>query len=105
MAETAQSIFEAKVKNYSKRLEVKVKRIITKDLKNRWGSLTKDDVINLNVNLLKAPEEVIDYIILHELCHLRIKEHSYHYWDLLHKFMPNYQDRIDWLKVNGSNLL
>jgi predicted metal-dependent hydrolase len=105
MAETAQSIFEAKVKNYSKRLEVKVKRIVTKDLKNRWGSLTKDDVINLNVNLLKAPEEVIDYIILHELCHLRIKEHSYHYWDLLHKFMPNYQDRIDWLKVNGSNLL
>src|SRR2546430_6890287 len=47
---------------------------------------TKDNVVNLNVNLLKAPESVIDYIILHELCHLKSKEHSHHFWDLLHKF-------------------
>jgi predicted metal-dependent hydrolase len=38
--------------------------------------------ININVNLLKASEDVIDYIILHELCHLKIKEYSYHYWGL-----------------------
>jgi predicted metal-dependent hydrolase len=75
-----------------------------KNLRNRWGSLTKQGVINLNLNLIKAPEDVIDYIILHELCHLKIKEHSYHYWDLLHKFMPNYQDKIEWLKVNGDSL-
>jgi predicted metal-dependent hydrolase len=48
--------------------------------------------------LIKAPEDVIDYIILHELCHLKIKEHSHHYWDMLHKFMPNYQDKIEWFK-------
>jgi predicted metal-dependent hydrolase len=54
---------------------------------------------------MKAPEDVIDYIILHELCHLKIKEHSHHYWDLLHKFMPNYYDKIEWLKVNGSSLI
>ena len=105
IAEKAHSVFDAKVKKYSKRLKVKVKRIVTKDLKNRWGSLTKDDVINFNLNLLKAPEAVIDYIILHELCHLKIKEHSHHYWDLVHRFMPNYQDRIEWLKSNGDNLL
>src|SRR5215212_6111615 len=39
-------------------------------------------VINLNLNLLKTPEEVIDYIILHELCHLKIRSHSHHYWDM-----------------------
>jgi predicted metal-dependent hydrolase len=76
-----------------------------KNLRNRWGSLTKQGVINLNLNLIKAPEDIIDYIILHELCHLKIKEHSHHYWDLLHKFMPNYQDKIEWLKVNGDSLL
>ena len=48
--------------------------------------------INLNVNLLKAPEEVIDCVILHELCHLKVKEHSHHYWDYVLRYMPNYQE-------------
>ena len=99
------SFFEDKVEKYLKALGVRVKPIIVKDLRNRWGSLTKTGVINFNVNLLKAPEDVIDYIVLHELCHLKIEEHSHHYWDMLHKFMPNYQDKIEWLKVNGSNLI
>ena len=42
---------------------------------------------------------------LHELCHLKIKEHSHHYWDTPHKYMPNYDDKIEWLKVNEDNLL
>ena len=80
-------------------------QVVIKNLKNRWGSLTKNSVLNLNLNLIKAPENVIDYIILHELCSLRIKEHSHHYWDLLHKFMPNYLDKIEWLKMNGSTMI
>jgi predicted metal-dependent hydrolase len=80
-----------------------------KKSKNRWGSLTNRGEINLNLNLIKAPEDIIDYIIdyiiLHELCHLKIKDHSHHYWDMLHKFMPNYHDKVEWLKINGSNLL
>ena len=67
--------------------------------------MTKEGSINLNVNLLKAPEDVIDYIILHELCHLKIKEHSHHFWDFLRKSMPNYQDKRDWLNRNGNNLV
>jgi predicted metal-dependent hydrolase len=94
-----------KVNKYSKRIGVIVKRIAIKNLRNRWGSLTENGVLNLNMNLVKAPEDVIDYIILHELCHLKIKEHSHHYWDLVHKFMPNYQDEVEWLKMNGNNLL
>src|SRR5215207_2177830 len=105
LIEKAQAVFEDKVEKYSKRIGVRVKRIAIKNLRNRWGSLTKKGVVNLNLNLIKAPEDVIDYIVLHELCHLKIKEHSHHYWDLLHKFMPNYHDKIEWLKVNGSNLL
>ena len=105
LREKAQNIFEDKVEKHSKRIGVRVKRIAIKNLRNRWGSLTKKDVVNLNINLMKAPEDVIDYIILHELCHLKIKEHSHHYWDLLHKFMPNYHDKVEWLKVNGSSLI
>jgi len=105
LVERAQDIFEDKVKRFSKRIGVVVKRVAIKNLRNRWGSLTKNDVLNLNLNLIKAPEDIIDYIILHELCHLKIKEHSHHYWDLIHKFMPNYHDKIEWLKVNGNNIL
>jgi len=54
--------------------------------------------------MLKAPNDIIDYMTLHELCHLRIKGHSHRFWDLVHKFMPNYQEKIDWLRVNGPNL-
>jgi len=103
--EKAQDTFEDKVKKYSKKLGVRVGRIIIKNLRNRWGSLTGKGIIILNLNLMKAPEDVIDYIVLHELCHLKIKEHSHHYWDLLYKFMPNYHEKIAWLRVNGGSLL
>jgi hypothetical protein len=93
LMEEAQRIFEDKVKKYSKKLGVLTKQIVVKNLTNRWGSIIKNGVLNLNLNLIKAPENVIDYIILHELCHMRIKEHSHHYWDLLHKFIPNYNDK------------
>jgi predicted metal-dependent hydrolase len=105
LREKAEVIFEDKVKKHYKKLGVSIKRITIKNLKNRWGSLTKSGVIILNVNLIKAPEDIIDYIVLHELCHLKVKEHSHHYWDLVRRFMPNYQDKVQWLKVNGYNLI
>jgi predicted metal-dependent hydrolase len=101
----AEFTFEQKTKVYCVELRIQPPQVIIKNLKNRWGSATKDNVINLNVNLLKAPESVIEYIILHELCHLKIKEHSHHFWDSLHKFMPGYQDQVDWLRINGSRLV
>ncbi|HZA70829.1 MAG TPA: SprT family zinc-dependent metalloprotease [Nitrososphaeraceae archaeon] len=105
LIEKARSIFEDKVKNYSKMMGVRVKRVTIKKLRNRWGNLTKRSTININLNLIKAPEDIIDYIIFHELCHLMVEGHSHHYWDLLHRFMPDYQDKVEWLKVNGNNLL
>ena len=105
LLEKAHFIFEQKTKACCIELGIKPPQVIIKNLKNRWGSATKDNVINLNVNLLKAPDSVIAYIILHELCHLKIKEHSHHFWDLLHKFMPDYQVQVDWLRINGSRLV
>jgi predicted metal-dependent hydrolase len=105
LLEKAKYTFEQKTKVYCTELGINPPQVIVKNLKNRWGSATKDNVINLNVNLLKAPERVIEYVILHELCHLKIKKHSHHFWDLLHKFMPNYQEKIEWLKINGSRLV
>ena len=105
ITEKAQDIFEDKVRKYSKKPGVRVKGVAIKNLRNRWRSLTKSGAINLNLNLVKAHEDIIDYIVLHELCHLRIKKHSHHYWELVHRFIPNYQDKIEWLNANGNNLV
>ena len=57
------------------------------------------------VNLIKTPENIIDYIIIHELCHLRIEGHFHNFWNLLHKYIPDYIERINWLKINGKILI
>jgi len=83
------------------KIGVKPSKVVVKKLKDRWGSSTKNGIINLNSALKKAPSKVVDYIIIHELCHLRVREHSKRYWNLVHKFMPKYQNQIDWLKENS----
>jgi hypothetical protein len=105
LIQNAQSLFKHKVEEYSEKLGVQPDKVNLKNLKNRWGSMTKEGSLNLNINVLKAPEDIIDYIILHELCHLKIKEHSHHYWDYLRRYMPDYQQKIDWLKVHGAILV
>jgi predicted metal-dependent hydrolase len=81
---------ETRRKNNSKEVRVKEKESPSRTL-GIDGSLTKDGIpIKLNLNLLKTPDNVIDYMILHKLCHLKIKENSHHYWDLVKTHMPNY---------------
>jgi len=74
-------------------------------MKGRWGGITKHAGINLNSNLIKAPEDVIDYIIIHELCHFKIKGHSHHFWELLKSYYPRYEDAVKWLDTNSSAMV
>jgi len=101
----AKRIFEKKVDQYAKRLDVRPKSIQIKKQKARWGSATSNNKLNLNVNLLKAPEKVIDYVVLHELCHFKIKEHNYHFWNLVESFMPNYRENKKWLDDRGQSII
>ena len=102
----AHPIFKNKIESYSEKLDVaKPEKIVIKRLKKRWGSIgKKGDTIILNVNLVKAPEDIMNYIVLHELCHLKIKEHSHRFWELLHRYMANYQKK-DWLDINGNAII
>jgi predicted metal-dependent hydrolase len=102
---TAHKTFANKVGQYSKLLNVKIKKVTIKYLKGRWGAITKLGGINLNANLIKAPEDVVDYIIIHELCHFIIKGHSHHFWELIRSYFPRYQDAIKWLDVNSSAMI
>ena len=100
----AEKIFSRAVKKFAERLSVKPRKIVVKQLKGRWGSATEQRQINLNSNLLKAPQSVINYVVLHELCHLKIKEHSDRFWNLLSKHMPNYEKQLKWLETNGITI-
>jgi predicted metal-dependent hydrolase len=98
-------IIQDKVSQYSKTVDVTPKRIVIKNLKNSWDSVTKNETINLKVNLIKAPDEVIYHIIIHGLCHSRIKGHPYNFWNHLNQFVPIYQKKINWLKRNSDRLV
>ena len=105
LARKADGIFDKKIAKFSKRLKLKPKKAVIKNLKDRWGSLSQDETLNLNMNLLKAPDDVIDYVILHELTHLKIKAHTHHFWESIHKFMPNYEQKRLWLEHHGQRIV
>lgn len=72
-----------------KRNGFKYHRVFVKNQKTRWGSCSAKNNINLNVNLVRLPDELIDYVILHELVHTRIKDHSHLFWEELGKFLKD----------------
>lgn len=93
------------INEFSKIIEVIPKDCQIKKLKNRWGSVTKKGTLNLNRNLVKAPQDIIDYVIKHELCHFKIEGHSHNFWKFLKLFEPDYEKKIKWLEVNWKNIL
>jgi hypothetical protein len=67
----------------------KYNRVFVKNQKTRWGSCSDKNNINLNANLVRLPDELIDYVMLHELVHIRIKNHSHRFWEELSKFVED----------------
>ena len=100
----AQGIIERKAITHAKKIGVKYEKIIIKDHKTRWGSVSKNKSLNINLSILCAPSKIIDYVIIHELCHLKIPDHSPKYWNLLYKMMPDYETHKEWLSVNWKLL-
>lgn len=79
-------------------------RIAVRNQKTRWGSCSSKGNINFNWRLLMAPTEVLEYVVVHELCHLVYMNHSGVFWDLVEKLLPNYKECRGWLKENGRLL-
>lgn len=72
-----------------------------KYLKSRWGSCSGKRNINLSLRLLLLPDEIRDYVIIHELAHLREMNHSKAFWSLVEQHDPNYREHEKWLNKNG----
>ena len=100
LKERAYRVIEQRANHYAKKIGVKFKKINVKEHKERWGSVSKNKAVNFNLNLLCAPKKIQDYLVVHELCHLKIPNHSPKYWELVYSIMPDYEKRKDWLRIN-----
>lgn len=105
MRKKAKEVFEERTKQYANMLKLYPKRITIKEQKTLWGSCSSKDNINFNWRLILAPIEVLDYVVVHELCHLKHRNHSKDYWDFVEGAMPDYEERRQWLKDNSNRLL
>ena len=93
-----------RVEKYSIQLNAAPCKVVIKNQKTLWGSCSQKGNINLNWRLMMAPVDIIDYVVVHELCHLKVMNHSKDFWNLAASILPNYQESRKWLKVNGHRL-
>ncbi|MCM1118263.1 MAG: M48 family metallopeptidase [bacterium] len=79
-------------------------RITIRDQKTRWGSCSSSGTLSFNYRLMFAPPRVLDYVVVHELCHLTHMNHSREFWNLVEEVMPEYRLHRTWLKQHGQEL-
>jgi predicted metal-dependent hydrolase len=95
--------YKDRIEIFSKKMGVNPKQVRTMNLKNRWASNSNGN-LNFHWKLAMAPQTIIDYIIVHELAHLQTPKHNNKFWEIVESMMPDYNDRKNWLKINGANL-
>jgi len=97
-------VIEERVKHYSAIIGVFPQKITIREQKTRWGSCSARGNINLNWKLIMASLEVLDYVVIHELCHMREMNHSKKFWKLVEGVFPKYKECRSWLKEYGDLL-
>ncbi len=93
-----------KIDHYQPYFECEVGSIKVKEQKRRWASCTFKNDILFNWRCIMAPSDILDYIVVHEMCHMKHKNHSKDYWKSVYSILPDYELRHKWLKENGIKL-
>jgi len=93
-----------RVEYFAPKVGVAVRRVAVRDLNNRWASCSPTGNLAFHWKCMMAPATVIDYIVVHELCHLHHLDHTEAFWNEVDKILPNYGERKEWLRKNGAAL-
>ena len=93
-----------RLNHYAPLIGVEFGRVAIRDQKSRWGSCSAKHNLNFNWKLIMAPPQALDYVVIHELCHLIEFNHSRRFWSLVEKQMPEYEVWKKWLKAHGAEL-
>jgi len=89
---------------YSPKVGVVPKSFEVRELGHRWASCSSDGHLTFHWKCMMAPLKIIDYIVVHELCHFHQKDHSDAFWNEVDKVMPDYRERKEWLRRHGAGL-
>ena len=101
----AKRIIPQRVRYYADIMGVTYGRITIRMQKSRWGSCSSKGNLNFNCLLMRTPDEIIDYVVVHELCHLKEMNHSPRFWAEVEKIFPDYKERRKWLKDHGNDIM
>lgn len=105
LADLARKVIPVKVNHYASLMNVQYGRITIRNQKTRWGSCSGKGNLNFNCLLMLAPDEVVDYVVVHELCHLIEMNHSKAFWEQVERVMPDYKRHRKWLKEHGNEIM
>lgn len=105
LTQLAKKTIPVKVEYYARLMGLDYGRITIRSQKSRWGSCSSKKNLNFNCLLMLTPVEVQDYVVVHELCHLKEMNHSVRFWSEVEAVLPDYRVRRKWLKDNGSALI
>src|SRR4029079_17019583 len=98
-------IISALAKEEAETVGVAYRRIRIGGQRTLWGSCSPRATLSFNWRLMLAPLDVLDYVVVHELCHLRVPNHSTQFWALVEGHRPHWREQRDWLHVHGQELL
>ena len=102
--EHAEKRLKQKAERYAKIIGVKPVSVGIKSFKSRWGSCSVKGDICFNWKIIIAPNRIVDYLVVHELCHLKRHDHSPEFWKCVERVIPDYLECKEWLKENGRGL-
>lgn len=105
MAEKALKVIPERVKYWSGLMGIGYGRITIRNQRTRWGSCSNQGNLNFNCLLMLVPDEVLDYVVIHELAHRREMNHSAAFWAEVAKYKPDYKKSVKWLKDNGGGIM
>lgn len=100
----ARAVLSERVEYFAKLHGFRVGKIRISSARTRWGSCSSKETLSFTWRLVMAPLEVIDYVVVHELCHLNEMNHSRTFWARVEAILPNYKACRKWLKDNGAKL-
>lgn len=105
LVQQAKAVIPERVACYAPLVGVTYGRITIRNQHTRWGSCSSKGNLNFNCLLMLAPAEVLDYVVVHELCHRKEMNHSPKFWAEVARVFPNYRQSQHWLKGNGQKLI
>lgn len=101
----ARERFEEVAEKYADEMDIEYEKIEIRNQRTKWGSCSTTGTLGLNWRLMMAPPEIVAYVVIHELAHLREANHSQAFWSLVSEFDPEYNRHANWLEKNSTQLI